>query len=527
MLLIRTSRSALPLVVALSLAACGSTVQNVGSEQAVIGGPAGLGLGGAMDAGPGGLTQGAGDELGAAGDAAGGSSAGTSPLTVGGAGSGTAGTPTAGAAPTSGATGKGRAVVGDRTPIKVGFVRPDFTKLVKAVGGSSDDYAAIFGGEKNMVAAINKRGGIGGHPIQDYYHATDGAATDYATEAQRACVKMTQDLKVDVVITISYFREDFNECLRKAGVAQIDSDQFANAPAVQRGLPTLLTPNALNIDAAYRTLIDKMHQTKWLTSKSYVGVLIEGCPQNRRAYSSVVEPRVKDLGSRSIAVTFDCLNGTGDIGGAQSAIKSAVLRFQSEGVDRVMVISAAEAALLVGFQQNAASQGYRPGYMITSYALPTGFTSAYPNGQGSTTTGDQRTMMRGIGWNALIDLNQRVFPENKRQAQAQAACHELDPTENNTVGKTDPIGTAYFMWSCDSLQILSAVLIDSGFATDPASVRQSYLRVAPTVPSAGNPLGTFAPQAGHTDGVAAVYTYAFSTECNCFVSDGATGAPSR
>ena len=53
------------------------------------------------------------------------------------------------------------------------------------------------------------------------------------------------------------------------------------------------------------------------------------------------------------------------------------------------------------------------------------------------------------------------------------------------------------------------------------------MRVAPTVASAGNPLGVFAPAAGHTDAVQAVYTLAFSTECTCFVSDGTTSAASR
>jgi hypothetical protein len=405
-------------------------------------------------------------------------------------------------------------------------VTPDFTKLLKAFGGSGEG-ASAFGGYKKMLETINKRGGVGGRQLKGVYYSTDGAANDYATEAQRACEFLVKDQDVDVVISTSYFREDFNFCLQKAGVAQIDTDQFANGPQLQRQLPGLFTPNGLNVEAAYRTLIDRMRDTDWLTPKSSVGVIIEGCPQNITAYEKVIKPRVERLGARIDAITFDCVAGAGDISKGQAAVSSAVLRFKSNNVDRVMAMSAAEAAIITGFQQRAANQDYRPGYMITSYAFPTGFTSAYAGGQGASTTGDQRNLMHGIGWSALLDLNQRVFPANQRQTAAQATCRSLDPSENNPVGKGDPIGTAFFMWGCDSVQLLAAMLLESGFATDIASLRASYLRVAPKVASAGNPLGAFRPTQGNSDGVNGVYTYAFSQACTCFRSDGAVTAPSR
>lgn len=522
-----TTRLVLTVLLAGSLAACGSTVQTT-NAQLLPGGQEGLGQGSLPDSG-----DGLGTDVPDGGDgvdevvldsgpgAAGGPAATAGDGTTGPSSDGAVGAPGGPAAPgaPTGPVAKGGVV-------KVGFVTPDFTKLLKAFGGSGEG-ASAFNGYKNMIATINERGGIAGRKIQGVYYATDGAANDFASEAQKACTYMTQDQDVDVVITTSYFREDFNTCLQKAGVAQIDTEQFANGPSLQRALPGLFTPNGLNVEAAYRTLIDKMHDTDWLKPTSSVGVIIEGCPQNTATYESVVKPRVERLGARIDAVTFDCISGAGDISKGQAAVSSAVLRFKSAGVDRVMAMSAAEATILTGFQQRANNQDYRPGYMITSYAFPTGWTRVYANGQAASTTGDQRNLIHGIGWNSLLDLGERTRPANQRHAAAQAACRSLDATENGTVGKNDPIGTAFFMWGCDSLQLLSAMLIDSGFATDIASMRRSYLAVAAKVPSAGNPLGSFGPTPAHSDGVAGVYTYAFSTRCECFVSDGSISPPSR
>jgi hypothetical protein len=517
-------RLALTVLLAGALTACGSTVQTAGGQllpadqqglEPGLSAPAGDGLSAAAPGEVAGTGGGPLDEQRADGPA---------PHTAGDGGPSAADPgPAPGGAAAPGTPGRPAPKGGD---VEIGFVTPDFTKLLKAFGGSGEG-ASAFGGYKRMIESINKRGGIGGRQVKGVYYATDGAANDYAGEAQKACEYMTQDHDVDVVITTSYFREDFNACLTKAGIAQIDTDQFANGPALQRSLPGLFTPNGLNVEANYRTLIDKMHDTQWLTSKSSVGVIIEGCPQNTATYESVVKPRVERLGARIDAVTFDCISGAGDISKGQAAVSSAVLRFKSAGVDRVIAMSAAEATILTGFQQRANNQDYRPGYMITTYAFPTGWSKVYANGQAASTTGDQRLLMHGIGWSSLLDLDERTLPANQRQAAAQAACRSLDPTENDTAGKNDPIGTAFFMWGCDSLQLLSAMLVDSAFATDIASLRRSYLRVAPKVASAGNPLGAFGPGQANSDGVTGVYTYAFSTRCTCFVSDGSISAPSR
>lgn len=501
----RVCRSAVSLLSSVAVAACGTTVPLAGRQA-----EPGQGSGQGLTAPSSSVASGGAAAVGGTGAAA--------VLPQSGSAQGPAGTSStdAGASSAGGSapgTRGGTASIPAHAPVIVGFVYSDFSQLQRSAGidpGPSPKSAFTA-----LITSMNRHGGIGGHRLKPVYFTVNGSSSNYASEAQAACAAMTQDNHVNIVVTKDYGDDNFNACLNKAGVSQVDANIFSSSAAdLAKGHPGLLAPVSLALDRYPIALVDRMAATRYLSGKNYVGVIVEGCRPHVEVYDKLLKPRILGLGAKVDEVSLSCLSGAGDIGPALQAIQSAMLRFHSEGVDRVMSLSAAESTIIGQAALAASSQKYYPGYMVTTNAQPYNLSIS---GQAQ----DQLPGLHGIGWDPLVDLGPKgVAKAGSRQAEGQKRCDAADPTRNHAGGNF--YNQEVFFEVCDSVEVMAQMLLRSGFDYGIGALNSAFAGIAPGLRSASVVGGQFSTSTSRRDGVGTIYSYSYSRACSCVQADPGT-----
>ncbi|MCU1602522.1 MAG: hypothetical protein JWO22_3231 [Frankiales bacterium] len=399
-------RLLLPFGLAVALAGCGSTVQQSSTAQS---------LGGADGVSP---SSAAGQVAGTStGQLAGG---GTGGQAVGGGGTGTSGTSSA----TSGTGGASRSGSGSvpsagvprglknvTSPISIGIL--DLGSPNGAASALGAGYSTTTSGAdvtKALVRYYNKHGGIAGRAIKPVEYTIQVTSGNYQTEMQAACADFTQDHKVAATISVlanSYF-SNYEACLSKAGVPDFAGPTGSADEHDLAAYPGFVSVSSPSTNRRFTEMINRFVASGYLTAKSKVGVIVEDCSYNTRAYDQTIAVVAKSHGISLMRRDISCINGFADAGSAISAFGSAVLPFRSAGVDRVMFVSNYEGVGLFAFENNASSQGYQPSYLLTSTSGGSALAGQFNDAQ--------LHRMRGVGWSPVLDVAPRVqaSPSTKR-----------------------------------------------------------------------------------------------------------------
>jgi len=498
-------------VVCLSAVGCGTTVSDPAQRQATgAGADAGLGATGEQLTGPdGGSTP----RPGGATAPDGGSAA------VGSVG------PTGAVGPTTSTSGGpgqhlgGGSVTGTRGPIKIGFMLIDFTSVAHTFGFSGS--ADVFKGFKEMVGYLNKHGGLAGRQIKPDYYAIDGAGSDANTEYQKACTHFIQDEHVDLVISDGNFHPTFEACMAQAHLTHFDVSTYGFDAKGQAQYPLYLTPTAFGVDRYSKALIDTAVGARMVSSGQRIGVLIEGCAPNVRAYDDVWVPVAESYGLKVEAEQTLCNNGTADLGTETSQIQNAVLKFRSDGVTSVSFISFNEGFIAALFAQGAEQQKWRPHYLLTSVGLPE--RAVESQGSALSVPPAQLPQMRGMGWTPVSDVGHPPPGSAAQQAQ-QALCKKMSPSQAGAADAPDAgvrrdfLG--HFLRECDMLLLVRQMTALTGGSVALADIRSVYGKALTSLVSASNLNGAYHVSGSRTDGVFAAAPFAYSGSCKCMEYTG-------
>lgn len=501
--------SLLALAATFALTACGTTVPLTSQ-------PAGAQSGGALGATTGGDLSGSQGTagLGDAGSPTGGSASGAGSTGSSGVGAVPGGAPaggsTSGGTSTSGTSGgstgasTGVPTGGARvvTPLRVGVVTTDIGAAVAALGASSsgskhssdDGYKAIF-------KALSGEGGLAGRRLVPTYYKIDATSTAYQQDGDKACATF-KDARVEVVLSeAASTGYGFAACLAKAGIPLISSNASDNVGLAQA--PWVFGAFAPSYDRGYGAVVDKLVASGYLTPKSKIGTVRITCSEIDRAYKSTVLARMRAAHLASpIEYTVSCAAGFNDAGAYSAAMQSAVLKFVSSGVDRVFIIGDQESLLLSYFAEQAQSQGYHPGYALSSGTLPVTLIGA------STFPAQQLPQVHGVGWHPQGDAGLDPKTPVERRCAALATKGGLPPK--------DIVLTYAVYQDCSNVFLLEAAMKrGDGKATGPA------LRA--TIPALGTSFASTGILGGNTqfgpqrqDGPQLASEWAYGTSCNCF-----------
>jgi hypothetical protein len=398
-----------------------------------------------------------------------------------------------------------------RGPVKVGLIYTYNDDAAAAAGVNNGNTFTLKAAYDAMVKAYNARGGIAGRRIIPVSVQLSSNSTSLQADMQAACDKFTQDEHVAVVLSgIGLFSEAFSHCLAKAGVPQITSDYALGDTRAMAAIPTLLGVTTLTVDDRETALLKHMTSVRRLTPSNKLGVVVEGCPYNQRAYTQTVEPLAKQLGVPvAQKVESRCFESIGDLGGLGSDMQNAVLRFQTAGITHVMFVSGSvEGNAMFLFATAADTQGYHPTYLLTSAAVAAVQETNTPKGQ--------LANAYGVGWIPAIDASRSTLTgaAGKRCLRDLHAASGITPQ-----GPTDRY---YAASTCDVFALYDAALrLDQG-ASDARSVMSSVTGLGTGFAAAASFAESTDFRGGRRTGAAQARQFAWSGTCSCF---GYTGQP--
>lgn len=446
----RRSLMALALVL---VTGCGSTVQQaspggVAPGQAGLttdGGPAGSELGGAPSVVQPGSSATAPSAGGATGGGATGGGNASGPGSVASVPAGSAAVPGPQGAPGAPADpGQG---AGDRTPLKLGLIYVNND----AAAGAGVDNNTSFGPRRvleALVRATNARGGLAGRKVMPTYFEMRSSSSSYSADLQAACARFVDDARVALVMSfLGLAEEQLSACLTKAGIAHLNGSYALGDDDSISSQPLTSSPIGVGADRRLKALLERMSDAAHLTRTSRIGVLIEGCPYNQRANDRTLAPTARALGLNVLRTrSTRCFGGINDLSGLASDAQAAVLDFATQDIDRVIFVSAVEGNLMLVFATAAESQQYRPGYALSSLAIPNVIKDNVPR--------EQLVGVKGVGWLPALDDAGDVTPT----PAADACVSTLKSQGVSPSTRSDH----YFAFSpCDAFGLAAQVLAQS------------------------------------------------------------------
>jgi hypothetical protein len=360
-----------------------------------------------------------------------------------------------------------------------------------ATGDTKGEYEAL-------IADLNKRGGVLGHPVKLVEYRVDPTSAQAQYE-QGACATFTQDNHVLVTLSAA-LSLNYMRCVVKGGGAVVGADWSNLVQADYASLQYVLQPDAIALDRLARIQADQFSAMGLFQSSQpvKVGVLYFDLPDFAAA-EKVLEA---SLAAKGVTVAdrsaFHYVASTNDITPTESQVENAVLKFRSEGITHVIGVET-NAWLIGFFGVDAALQNYYPRYGYTSEEVLSNIASNVPAKalQGA----------RFIGWWPGQDITDTtLYGPNAKACLAFMRQHGL-PTDNGNQ-RTDALG------ACDTVDFVAAALTAGG---EPLS-RASLMTGARAISGTYTPTDTFQTRvtAENYDGVSAIRQGAWNPSCGCF-----------
>jgi hypothetical protein len=484
------------------LAGCGSTVPAArrGTAAAPLT-PDALGGGQALDGGPsspGGTTPAAG-------------SAGPRAATRAGASAGGV------ASPAGASAANGPGVTNSTITIGVSYYK-NGQAANKALGADGVDTGDPVAGTRLLIRDINAHGGIAGRRVELLLYPIDPQSpTPYSASAQAECAYFTQDHKVFAMIDGSP-AADARACLEKAGVTYLGGSLLKNQ----------LYPHEFDVYTAgtgrvFAALVPALVAQGWFspwdrvtggpgTLKAKVGIVTVDDPRESAFVDGVLVKGLRDAGyapSPDHVIRLTPSSGFSDGGAVVAQIQNAVLKFNTDGVDHV-ILDDGNGSLSLIFHNYAYSQRYFPRYGGSTGNAWQVLLSAGTI-QAATLAG-----AIGVGWQPIFDLPYKggdgpVSNPARQRCLALFAGAGMPASDGGVAG-----GQAE---GCDVAYFLPTVLQGHTGPLNASVVAQRVDALGSSYPLASGLGSRFAPD--KHDGAGAVSVMRFDSGCSCVTYVGA------
>jgi hypothetical protein len=213
----------------------------------------------------------------------------------------------------------------------------------------------------------NAHGGFAGRRIVPVWFRSSLYA-DTNTELQAACDFWTKDHRVFAMIAGD---DIINECAERAGAIPLGS----GTAATFRRFPHLVHPDTIALDRLGVVTVNGLHKVGYFAGK--LGLVTWDEPDYRRTMEDGYLPALAEHGLRPVDTYYVTPpQDFGGIGNTSAAISSAITKFQSEGIDHVILQDGGAGVLGGGggltllWMNQAKSQRYYPRYGQNIYNSP-------------------------------------------------------------------------------------------------------------------------------------------------------------
>ena len=413
-------------------------------------------------------------------------------------------TPTTGSVLSTPTVSPGTSTTASHGPIAIGFLTTD-TSNAGMYGASNGNTITESGVDDALIAAVNKQGGIDGRQLKAVFAHTDTGGSDWAGEFQAACATFTQDNHVDAVLGYEFdYVPAFESCLANKGIPHISDSYAVTSGAEMAKYPlywSLSTPPIKQREIAKYTGAMK---TGFLTPSNKLGVMLDTCAGNQETWAHDVLPFLQSH-HINVAPPFTLNCGTGQNAGVVSTVgqlSNVLLKFRSEGVDRISFETAEGPALLLSTIE-AQTQGYRPGWIVSSLA---GLSVI-----GGETPVPQMQNTRGFGWMPSQDVPPQYVKQNATQRRCLSLLHSQHVV---------PRAAADFIYAydaCEALFVYADALKRDGGDTTGTAVSQGIASLGTSFQSTLNLDGRSDFSAARQNSAPMVYSpLNWDGNCRCF-----------
>jgi hypothetical protein len=399
------------------------------------------------------------------------------------------------------------ALAPNTSPLRIGvtYINNDATSAALGV----EDPSTIS--KKSIVRALvrgmNAAGGAAGRRLESVEYEWNSQSNSWSSDATAACELFTRDAKVGVVLDNAFGTiGGFRSCLQRAGVFVIQSGPEGDGVA-SRAATLHANSTSTTVERGYGAVLRGLAATGYLSRRNKVGVLVEGCVENTRAWNQVLKPQIARMGlAAPEEATVDCTNAFANAGAAASSVNGAILRFRQRGVDRVMFVSDNEAVLLLLWATASDSQGYYPGYLLSSSAQAQSMRTQVP--------ADQWPQLRGVGNQPFGDTDGPMLTAVDRR------CVEL--VKRAGVRPANQLDHSVVLFECGPFLLLDATLRASGGAGSGTALRAAVASLARSFAGPGLVGGVtrFGPH--RLDGPDQFRAFGYDSRCTCMRPSGPT-----
>jgi hypothetical protein len=392
-------------------------------------------------------------------------------------------------------------------PIEIGFLNTGISNAASFGVGTGQTFAAqtVF---QALAKYYNAHGGLDGRKVVPVVAQTDTADSSWSADYQAACQTFTQDHHVSAVIGYSFaYIATFEACLAKAGVPHLTGGYATGDAGSYRDYPDLVSTTGLTDDRRYLVQIKSGVQQGLLKPGDKVGILLDNCPEETRAYNATVAPYLKAQHLVGVLESEGCPQGASDDASAIVQIQSAVLKFRSLGVNKLVL----EGPPVLVFALEAQAQGWRPTYLLTSASGGASLDGTIPAAQ--------EANIHGAGWMPEVDVSvahqaPKTAPERKCLAMLKS--ERLVPRQYNDY--------LYAYTTCDGFSLYETALEHDGDSTTASQVVSAITGLGRSWHGASMIDGATDFTATKRDAPAEYRPWGWSGSCRCFAYTGAARA---
>lgn len=394
-------------------------------------------------------------------------------------------------------------------PIEIGLLIAEVGSFAKATGVGVSQSELYRNSIHAFVGSINAAGGVAGRKLVVIDHSVEVTSPDLASAYQAACTDFTQDHHVGAVIYngVVYY-ESLNACLTKAGVPLLDmawTGAVGDATELANN-PGLIAINVVNSDRRLQSIINKALAAGFLRAGDTLGVFVEDCPYNLRAYDRTLTPLLARSKVGVVRSDTGCAKAPSDQGEIVSQLQAAALRFKTANVDGVMFVTAFESGYIYYFAQGAEQQQYAPQYLLFDSQGESGAMASIPK--------RQLVRMRGFGGLPFLDVTHPPAAPRVQQAVRNACLAVARGKGIRPAGIPEQIQVFN---ACDAVSLLRRALTLSGGRTGTASIAPAVQQVGDNFVSALNLNGATRFGRDRHDGMELTAVSVYQAKCECFV----------
>jgi ABC-type branched-subunit amino acid transport system substrate-binding protein len=389
------------------------------------------------------------------------------------------------------------------SPVEIGFLNTGVSNAASFGVSTGQTFApeTVF---QALVKYLNAHGGLDGRQIKPVVAQTDTADASWVTDYQAACSSFTQDNHVAAVVGYSFaFIENFEACLSKAGVIHINGGYATGDAESFRQYPYLVSTTGITDDRRYLVQVELGVKDGLLRAGSKLGIVIDNCAEEKRAYDDTVLPYLKAHHVVPILAVEGCPQGASDDASAIAQIQAAVLKFRSQGVNRIMT----EGPPILVFALEAQAQGWHPQYLLTSATGGAVVQDEVPAGQAQ--------YVHGAGWLPEVDVpvaHRAPLTAPERHCLAMLKTEGMVPRQYNDF--------LYAYTTCDGLSLYETALEHDGDSTNAGHVVSAIEALGTSWHGASMVDGATRFSASDRDGPADYRVFGWAKSCSCFAYTG-------